>query len=40
VMRERLVHRMTEVGEGGAAIEAAVSRPGGQRRVSAEEARA
>jgi len=40
VMRGRLVRRMIEVGEGEPAIEAAPERPGGQRRVSADEARA
>jgi len=40
VMRQRLVRRMAEVGEAEPAIEPAPARPGGQRRVSSEEARA
>lgn len=38
VMRERLVRRMIEAGEGEPTIELAPTRPGGQRRVSTEEA--
>lgn len=40
VMKERLIRRMVAVGETEPAIGSAPSRPGGQRRVSAEEARA
>jgi arylsulfatase A-like enzyme len=40
VMRERLVRRMVEAGEGEPAIEPAPERPSGQRRVSREETRA
>jgi len=39
VMRERLVRRMTAAGERAPAITAAPSRPSGQRRVTAAEAR-
>jgi arylsulfatase A-like enzyme len=41
VLRERLIRRMVEAGEAAPTIEPApVTRPGGQRRVSPEEARA
>jgi arylsulfatase A-like enzyme len=40
VMRDRLVRRMVEVGEGKPTIELAPTQPGGQLRVSSEEARA
>ncbi len=40
VMRERLIRRMVEAGEEAPTIEPAPVRPGGQRRVTAEEAHA
>jgi arylsulfatase A-like enzyme len=40
VMRERLLRRMSAAGEATPTIEKAPSRPGGQRRVTPEEARA
>ncbi len=40
VLRERLIRRMVEAGEAEPIIEAAPVRPSGQRRVTAEEARA
>ena len=40
VMRERLVRRMVEAGETEPSVDLVTRRPSGQRRVSAEEARA
>jgi hypothetical protein len=40
VMRDRLVRRMTEVGEQAPAIQSAPARHGGQRIVAAAEVRA
>jgi arylsulfatase A-like enzyme len=40
VLRDRLLRRMVEAGEAAPEIEAAAGKPGSQRRVSAEEARA
>jgi hypothetical protein len=39
VLRQRLIRRMVEVGEDAHTIESAPSRPAGQRKVTAAEAR-